>query len=704
MAESAVAKHRSLLELSPAQRREQGVDDEAVVDALMEIVEHGTEDEKILTDCTFPALDLDFLTLNGDNNYPLVFRNCTFEGAISAVDADTAIPIRFEGCDIAGFELEGARFEFDFAVSDSTIAGAVDAFETRFDDRFEVTGTTFASPVSFEESHFGNDATFDDATFEAAVSFKTAAFSGTSNELDDNASFEGATFEDEVDLHQATFRYADFTEATFGGRAGFQEVTFDGDSEVPATTFAGEADFDEADFGEDVTFAKATFEGPAVFRGAEFEGGTRSLEADATFCEAVFEDELNFRDAHLRDGLFEDLTVVGRAMFQQVRFDGDASFDRTTFQSEADFDEARFYGDASFCDVAFEANAVFRGAEFRGGDNHLQEDASFDDARFGELADFTDSVFSSGSFRKTQFAATADFSGSTFERGVFYVVPVANESYVDFTGGILKDGEIHQPEGGWVRYDLTSASLGSVSLSAANESDHRQLLDYFRFCTTEFNEFDGYDFDFSAHTDYLDRNDWALHEFDENFADTDYAQAMTPEAIERTYLKAKTAASNAGQMKAAGEFRVKRQQYARKKYMSIALDGTNDVGTRLTNASRAIENAFLGVTCGHGMRLGRIVAVFVLFPLVPAVLYTFGGSAFATGVDPVSTASSPFSPEGLRIIYENVHFSYITFLTIGYGNIGPQGVFARMLAGIEVYVSVILSGLVLYGLIKRSEI
>jgi len=88
MAESAVAKHRSLLELSPAQRREQGVDDEAVVDALMEIVEHGTEDEKILTDCTFPALDLDFLTLNGDNNYPLVFRNCTFEGPISAVDAD----------------------------------------------------------------------------------------------------------------------------------------------------------------------------------------------------------------------------------------------------------------------------------------------------------------------------------------------------------------------------------------------------------------------------------------------------------------------------------------------------------------------------------------------------------------------------------------------------------------------------------------
>jgi len=704
MAKSGVSEQRTLLELTPTQRQEQGVEDQDVVEALIEVIEHGSADEKTITDCTFPALTLDFRTLSGDNNYPLVFRNCTFEGPISAVDADISTPIRFDGCTIGGIELEGTRFEFDLIIDDSTVDGAIDAFEARFEDRFEVMETTFEAPAVFDETRFDNDAIFDGATFEAPASFKTASFSGASNVLDDNASFEATVFNEKADFHQATFTYVEFTEATFAGQAAFQQVTFDGDSEFSTATFGDEADFDEADFGEDVDFADTTFEGPAVFRGAEFEGGARSLEEDATFCGAVFEDDLNFRDALLRDGIFEDLTVAGKAMFEQVRFDGDVSFDRTTFEAETDFDEARFNGDASFIEVTFDGPAVFRGAEFQGGDNHLQEDASFDDARFSEAADFIDSLFSSASFRRTEFAATTDFSGSTFERGVFHIVPVTDESYVDLTGGILKDGKIRQPEGGWVRYDLTNASLGSVSLSAATDTDRRQLLDYFRFCNTEFNEFDGYDFDFSAHTDYLDRNNWALHEFDENVADIEYAREMTPEAIERTYLKAKTAASNAGQMKAAGEFRVKRQQYARKKYVQIAFDGSIDRQTRLTNASRAAENGFLGVTCGHGMRLGRVVGVFVLFPLLPAMLYTFGGSAFATGVDPIATAGSPFSPEGLRILYENIHFSYITFLTIGYGNIGPQGAFARMLAGIEVYVSVILSGLVLYGLIKRSEI
>ena len=704
MTESVVSEHRALPDRSPDERDARGIGDDDVQAALVSVIEHGDREEKMIEGCQFPALNLDFRTLGSDNNSPVVFRNCTFEGPISAVDADVTLPIRFENCEIDGFDLEGARFEFDLALVESTVIGAVDAFEARFDDRFDVSGTTFRAPVALNETRFDNDADFDGATFESAVSFKTASFSGASNELGDNASFEGTTFEAEADFHQGTFTYADFANATFGARAGFEETVFTGDAEFPDATFEGHADFDEVDFGEDVDFSDATFESETVFRGAEFDGGARTLEEDATFENATFETTLNFRDAHLRDGLFEAITVSGRAMFEKIRFDGDAMFADAAFEGEVDFDEARFYGDASFADVTFGGPAVFRGAEFRGDDNHLEEDASFDGARFSERADFDDAVFSSASFVDTRFAATTDFRGARFERGVFHVVPVTNESYVDFTRAILKDGEIRQPEGGWVRYDLTNASLGSVSLSAATESDHRQLLDYFRFCNTEFNEFDGYDFDFSAHTDYLDRNSWSLHQFDENFADVEFALPMTPENVERTYLKAKTAASTAGQMKAAGEFRVRRQQFARKKYVSIATDGTTDLATRLKNASRAVENAFLGVTCGHGMRLGRIAAVFVLFPLFPAMLYAFGGPMFSTTIPPLSEASGLFTQEGLSILYRNIHFSYISFLTIGYGYIGPTGVLSRFMAGLEVYVNVILSGLVLYCLIKRSEI
>ncbi|WP_372478879.1 pentapeptide repeat-containing protein [Halomicrobium sp. HM KBTZ05] len=704
MPETAVSESRALLERSPDEREALDIGDDEVVDALFSVIEHGSQAEKVISDCTLPALNLDFRTIESDNNHPVVFRNCTFEGAVSAVDADVTVPISFENSDIGGLELSGARFEFDLSLSESTVSGDVDAFEARFDDQFDVTGSTFTGPVTLQEAHFGNDADFERASFEESVSFETASFSGASNELGDNASFEDATFEGEVDFRQAAFTYADFADVSVAGRVRFEETTFTGDVAFTRATFQSEADFDEVDFGGDVDFESVTFQGTAVFRGAEFEGGARSLEEDATFSQAVFDDELNACDAHFRDGLFDGITVNGRATFEGIRFDGDASFEAATFADEVDFDEARFYGDVSFEQVSFDGVAIFRGAEFRGADNHLEEDASFDAATFGARAGFEDAVFSSGSFVDTRFAAETTFRGAKFDRAVFHVVPITNESYVDFTRAIIKDGEIRQPEGGWVRYDLTNASLGSVSLRATTESDHRQLLDYFRFCNTEFNEFDGYHFDFSAHTDYLDRNDWSLHEFDENFADVTFALPMTPENVERTYLKAKTAASSAGQMKAAGEFRVRRQQFARKKYVGIARDGTTDLVTRAKNASRAVENAFLGVTCGHGMRLGRIVAVFALFPLFPAMLYAFGGSAFSTTIPPISGAPGLFSPEGLSILYRNVHFSYITFLTIGYGYIGPEGAAARAMAGMEVYVNVILSGLVLYCLIKRSEI
>jgi hypothetical protein len=158
-------------------------------------------------------------------------------------------------------------------------------------------------------------------------------------------------------------------------------------------------------------------------------------------------------------------------------------------------------------------------------------------------------------------------------------------------------------------------------------------------------------------------------------------------------------------MKAAGEFRVKRQQYARQKHRTIAADGTADLGSRFKNAVRAAENAFLGVTCGHGMRIFRIFAVFAVVPAVFGLLYAFGGDPFMTtvGDQPDSLTAALTDPTQQALFFKLMSFSYISFLTIGYGNIGPTGWAARIAAAAEVYISVILGGLVLYALIKRSE-
>lgn len=314
-------------------------------------------------------------------------------------------------------------------------------------------------------------------------------------------------------------------------------------------------------------------------------------------------------------------------------------------------------------------------------------------------------MFASANFAHTAFGGVTDFTRAEFTDDFEFIAEATDgDTFVNFTDAILKEGRITQPAEQWARYDFTQASLGDVELAAARPGGEREILDYFRFCVTEFNEFDGYEFDFSAHTYYFDRNNWNLHEFDNAETDREYALELTPQNIETTYLKAKQAASAGGYIKAAGEFRVQRQRHARRKHAAIARDTATDARVRLTSASRAAENFFLDATCGYGMRIGRILVVFLLVPLFPALLFAFGGPQFQTGADQISSLTELTTTAGQATVFENIYFSYITFLTIGYGDIGPLGPLARVLAGLEVYLSVILGGLVLYALIKRSEL
>jgi len=347
---------------------------------------------------------------------------------------------------------------------------------------------------------------------------------------------------------------------------------------------------------------------------------------------------------------------------------------------------------------------VFRGAEFTGGANFLEDDLTFEGASFATDLDFHNAEVVSANFVDTSFGGKVDFSGTVFsDRIDFEATEVDGDAFVDFTRAKIRSGRISQPAEQWVRYDLTLASLGDVDLLADNEASHRRLLDFFRFCRTEFTEFDGHEFDFSSHREYLDRNSWAIHEFHEPpEADPDYAVAMTPDAIEATYLKAKQSAAAVGDMKVAGEFRVKRQQYSRKQNLTVVRDSTAPLWTRVKNLGRATENYFLGITCGHGMRPLRIGFSFLLAPLLYVPFYAFGGPLFRTAAGQVAP-SEVLTPEGLATLFDIARFSYISYTTIGYGFLGPEGRAAEVFAASEAYLSVVLSAMLVYALVKRSE-
>lgn len=692
---------RCAFHLASEEREAAGITDADVRDRFEEHLAADVPERREFVGATLPAIEFEYEDVEHDDQHPLDLRHATIEGAFVANYS------RFEECldlrhaSVGAFEADNAHFEDGILCNDTTFRGPVDGFESIVTgEDADFTGVTFEESVSFDEAAFDDDVFFDGATFEAEATFLGTEFHGRSNEIGDNTSFDGATFGGAAHFDHASFGATSFADVTFRAAATFQDAAADGGMVFDGVVFEGDADFDETSFDDDATFADAVFEGETHFRGVEFEGGATVLRDDADFSGVHFAGPVRMDGGTFGLATFEEATFESDVDCSDATFRENSTFTGCRFGGTADFDEAIFEGDASFEAVAFDGRVTFRGVEFQGSSNHHRAGVTFEAATFGDDASFHDVDATSADFRETEFAGDARFTESAFaERIDVAIVSIEDDTLADFTGAHLAAGTITQPSSGWVRYDMTEATVGDVTLRSAGEGTDRDLLEYFRFCNTDF---DG--FDFGNHVEYLDRSNWELHSFDAGGIDHEFAVEMSPQAIEKTYQRAKTNASAESNVKAAGEFRVKRQQYARKKFLAIVRDPAEDLSTRVSNGLRASENYFLGITCGHGMRLYRVAAMFVLFPLIPALLYAFGGPAFMTEAGQLDSLGALGTGAGREMFFDILYFSYITFLTIGYGDVVATGTLGRFMAGLEVYMSVILGGLFIYALVKRSEL
>jgi uncharacterized protein YjbI with pentapeptide repeats len=689
--------------MDPAQREAAGIADESVVEAFTQLIREGDSELRTFLGATLPEISLSHIEIEAVDQYPIDLRHTTIPDGITITESWFEERLDLRHSRLGGLALAECSFEHGLVCADATVTGAVDLFETIvMNDDADFSGATFSGPACFDEVDFRKDASFENATFEGSATFLGAEFYGRSNEIGDNTSFSGAVFAEEAVFEHATFEHVAFENVTFEGEIRFEKATVTGSCLFTGSTFEAFADFDEVRFRDDTSFAEVTFAGAADFRGVEFEGGAAVLEDDASFENAVFNEEVTFHEGRFRNANFTNTAFEGDADFERATFAEDAVFTEVDFDGVADFDEVVFDDDADFTGAAFHRDVDFRGSEFRGGTDYLDDNAIFEQTVFGDDADFRDATFTSANFLDAAFEGSVDFRDSEFsDRLLLRAASFGEKTYFNFTDAVIADGEITQPETGWIRFDMTKATLGTVTLRAVNPDDERELLDYFRICDTTFEGFD-----FGDHLGYLDRNDWNLHAFDDGDHDHEFALEMTPPVIEQTYLKAKNSASAKSNIKAAGEFRVKRQQFARQKFFDIARDTSETVGSRFQNLLRGVENLFLGVSCGYGLRLYRIAGVFIIFPLFAGFLFALGGDPFATagGAEQISSFSELTTADGLEKLGIHIYFSYISFLTIGYGNIGPSGFAARFTAGALVYMNVILAGLFLYALIKRSEI
>ncbi|MDY6765248.1 MAG: pentapeptide repeat-containing protein [Halobacteria archaeon] len=309
----------------------------------------------------------------------------------------------------------------------------------------------------------------------------------------------------------------------------------------------------------------AIFEGGASFRGSKFESHTSFSNAEfdkgTDFSHSEFGNTTIFYGADFSSySNFAQCRFNNRAKLTRIEFGNDTSFLGSVFGSQSDFRYCIFEGDADFRHASFVKNVNFHEAIFNGYTNF--SDAVFNgwgifhEAVFNDITDFNRVEFKSdANFIRSEFESDPDFISAEFQGDTNLMIsPKEDRSYVDMTDSVIRKGVIKQSPDGPSYYDLTRAKVGDVKLRTVyptsedtdkgreGEEAHN-LFDYFLFCETDFEEFD-----FSEYEEELADNKWVIHRLAIGEGE------ISPDKLRETYRKAKEAAREGGNKKAASEF------------------------------------------------------------------------------------------------------------------------------------------------------
>ena len=136
------------------------------------------------------------------------------------------------------------------------------------------------------------------------------------------------------------------------------------------------------------------------------------------FVNEKFEEYTDFRSAKFYDVNFYGNIFHKGTTFKLVNFFGKVNFRHAYFHGQSNFKGSKFFGDADFSEATFNyvdfveatfcKNANFKGSKFFG-------DADFSEATFNYV-DFVEATFcKNANFKGSKFFGDADFNGTTFQ-------------------------------------------------------------------------------------------------------------------------------------------------------------------------------------------------------------------------------------------------------------------------------------------------
>jgi len=598
----------------------------------------------------------------------------------------------------------------------------------------------FNSKTIFKEARYADDADYSDTKFAGEVQFDGAEFRGGNGIDNESLSLENTNFE-----QGAQFRHVQFQDLN-----GRQLVS------------GSNIDFSKCVFNDSVVLSDCDIDGQLIATKSVF-GNIKSRDTVLVIDGCDISGEVNFTDAWISGIDSSNGSFGSDVIFTETWFDDSVNFNRSSFSQQANFDHVTFDSTADFSDCEFTRLANFVGSEFHGGEHSIDDakfkGSEFNEAKFSEVdlqfATFSSTIFSNGlEFKNSQCSGEFEFKdaeingvlaikGSEFGGDVSIEISLTDDAdltatlfrenvdltvtarergiIIDMSNSLISGGKIRHKGDNPPLYDFTKATIGKVTFLAGTD-----IFDYCKFRNTVFD-----DFNFTHHNLILSDNNYNLHNW-KGYEISDFENnknELTPGKIESTYLKAKNAAADSGDRKAAAEFFIKEMIFRRKKYTKIIKGNTRnlhdsnslieedlsdkvseftkggDLRTRLGAVGKWIGNWVLYQTCGYGERLWRVIYISGIVVVVFGILFatvtkgTSGVSNLATdGIDSVSTL---LTPEGLVTILKNIYFSMITFTTLGYGDIRPVGRTAGTLAGLESFIGALLLALVVFVLGRR---
>jgi uncharacterized protein YjbI with pentapeptide repeats len=359
--------------------------------------------------------------------------------------------------------------------------------------------------------------------------------------------------------------------------------------------------------------------------------------------------------------------------FSEATFHG-VQFNESVFQGIADFSGATFWGDAWFLGVDFKDSAVFLGVAFRGTAffalavfkdscftaSSFLNNAEFEKTTFqGETdfgdASFRDAYFSGADFRDAGFTfanfhGTADFSRATFR-------------YADFTSATFWNADFRATI-------FRSAYFAEIKVIESFEFTTRGVLEQLDFQEAKFFFTGSITANLKKamfHCAYLQNIAFIDCEWPKNHRVYE-EEHMNNEEINLSFSELETIYRNLKQnMQNHGDYSTAGELYYREMEM------------RRKGATRIRERAGLGVykyLAGYGERYWNTAIVSTFIVSLFAILYG--------ALDCLHYSVE--NPSLQQKIIDVIYFSFVTFTTLGLGDIAPATTLGKVLICIEAVI------------------